>query len=103
MCIKVSISYITTSCAKGEYIRIKSVGYVGSYDMMHLSLIFFTYRHNITQCTHNDKYPSDQPSLVSFLILGELTIRSVGRTLKKEITRIENVRHANNNLDSVSL
>ena len=36
-------------------------------------------------------------------LLGELTIRSVGRTLEKEITRIENVRHANKNIDSVTL
>ena len=36
-------------------------------------------------------------------LLGELFIRSVGRTLKKEITRIENVRRANKNLDSVTL
>ena len=33
----------------------------------------------------------------------ELLIRSVERTLEKEIIRIENVRHANKNLDSVTL
>ena len=37
------------------------------------------------------------------LLLGELTIRSVERTLEKEINRIENVRHANKNLDNVTL
>ena len=36
-------------------------------------------------------------------VFGELTIRSVGRTLKKEITRIENVCHANENLDILTL
>ena len=36
-------------------------------------------------------------------LLGELTINSVGITLEKEITRIENVRHANENLDSMTL
>ena len=36
-------------------------------------------------------------------VLGELSIRNVERTLEKEITRIENGRHANDNLDSVTL
>ena len=36
-------------------------------------------------------------------LLGQLLIRSVEKTLEKEITRIENVRHANKNIDSVTL
>ena len=36
-------------------------------------------------------------------VLGELTIRSVGGTLNKEIPIIENGHHANENLDSVTL
>ena len=36
-------------------------------------------------------------------LLGELTIRSDGRNIEKEITRIKNVRHANANIDSVTL
>ena len=44
-----------------------------------------------------------QHTPLSLGVLGELTIRSVGRTIKKEITRIENVRHANQNLNSVTL
>ena len=41
--------------------------------------------------------------LFDSVLLRELTIRSVGRTLEKEITRIENVPHANRNIDSVIL
>ena len=36
-------------------------------------------------------------------MLGQISIRSVERTLEKEITRIENVRHTNKNIDSVTL
>ena len=42
-------------------------------------------------------------NLLVLPLLGELTISSVGRTIENEITRIENVRHANKNIDSATL
>ena len=42
-------------------------------------------------------------SSMTVQLLGELTIKSVGRNLDREITRIENVCHASKNLDSVTL
>ena len=38
-----------------------------------------------------------------YRVLGELLMRSVERTIEKEITRIENGRHDNDKLDSVTL
>ena len=37
--------------------------------MLPLSFLLCTYGRTISQCTHNDNYPGDQPSLVSCLIL----------------------------------
>ena len=52
---------------------------------------------------HRVKVESGTWIKVEGFLLGELTIRSVERILEKEINRIENVRHANENLDSVTL
>ena len=45
------------------------VGYGGSYDMLPLSFLLCVYGRTIAQCPHNDKYPGDQPILVSCQLL----------------------------------
>ena len=54
--------------------------------------------------THSDYQRATGSDLgTGTLLLVELKIRVVGRTLDKEITRIGNLRHANKNLNSVTL
>ena len=54
--------------------------------------------------THSDYQRATGSDLgTGTLLLVELKIRVVGRTLDKEITRIKNMCHDNDNLDSVTL